>query len=104
MTSSSNSKNAEWVQWIEDGIAKDYINHHDYDEFQNIQHIGYGAFGNVYRATWENRDTVVALKSFEINNYVIKEVVNEVYKVINYQLVISSQIKIIKKNVFSFFF
>lgn len=33
MASSSNSNDTtdEWVQWIEDGIAKDYINYHDYD-------------------------------------------------------------------------
>ena len=84
MTSSSNSKNTEWIQWIEDGIAKDYINHHDYDEFQDIQHIGSGAFGKVYRATWESQDTVVALKSFEKNDYILKEIVNEVYKIIIY--------------------
>jgi len=84
MESSSDNKNAgadEPLQWILDGIAKDYINYHDYNEFQNIQQIGFGAFSKVYRATWENSDTVIALKSFESNKCVIKEVVNEVRKV-----------------------
>ena len=38
MTSSDidNINADEWVQWIEDGISRDYINYHDYDEFQNI--------------------------------------------------------------------
>ena len=78
MTLSSDTD--KWVQWIVDGIAKDYIDHHDYNEFQNIQHIGSGGFGKVYRATWTSSDTVVALKSFEINDYIMKEIVNEVYK------------------------
>ncbi|GBB97719.1 hypothetical protein RclHR1_03050008 [Rhizophagus clarus] len=84
MTSDSNNKNFdkdEWVQllqWIKDGIAKDYINHHYYNEFQKIKYIGSGGHCKVYRATWKNRDTVVALKSFEINDYVMKEMVNEI--------------------------
>ena len=90
MASTSNSKNAdtdELDQWIEDVFAKDYINHHEYDEFQNIQHISSGAFGKVYRATWKSQNTFVALKSFEINNYIMKEIVNEVlYKVTSYNI------------------
>jgi hypothetical protein len=83
MTSISNSNNTdvdESIQWIEDGISKDYINYHDYNEFQDIRPIGFGAYGKVYRATWENSNTVVALKSFENKNVVMKEVVNEVCK------------------------
>jgi hypothetical protein len=51
MTNKSNSKVTDtnvWVQWIEDGITKDYINNHDYNEFQNIQHISSGTFSKVY--------------------------------------------------------
>ncbi|CAB4376453.1 unnamed protein product [Rhizophagus irregularis] len=68
----------EWAQLIEDAITKNYINYHDYNEFQNLQHIGSGVFGKVYRATWESQETVVALKSFEFNNHVTKEIFNEV--------------------------
>lgn len=88
MAKSFNSKIADTnnlAQWIEDGITKDYINHHDYTEFQNIQYIDSGAFGSVYRATWKNQDsTFIALKSFKFNNdkCVMKEIVNEVYKII----------------------
>ncbi|GBC49793.2 uncharacterized protein OCT59_000235 [Rhizophagus irregularis] len=84
MAKSFNSKIADTnnlAQWIEDGITKDYINHHDYTEFQNIQYIDSGAFGSVYRATWKNQDsTFIALKSFKFNNdkCVMKEIVNEV--------------------------
>jgi serine/threonine protein kinase len=87
MANSSNSKIVDtnkWTQWIEDAMTKDYINYHDYNEFRNVQHIGSGTFSKVYRATWEGRDTVIALKSFEFNNYVIKEIVNEVYKIISH--------------------
>src|SRR3954468_6128247 len=83
METGSNNKNTdadEPLQWIEDGIIKNYINYHDYNEFQNIQQIGFGAYGKVYRATLENSNTVVALKSFENSKCVVKEVVNEVQK------------------------
>src|ERR1043165_8417827 len=79
--SNTNSTNAdEWVRWIENGISNEYINYHDYNEFQNIQRIGYGAFSKIYRATLGNSNTIVALKSFENNNFVMKEFVNEVNK------------------------
>ena len=69
MTSSSNKNidSDEWVKWIEDGISKYYINCHEYDEFQDIEHIGSGGFAEVHRATWKNTNTVVALKSFEVS-------------------------------------
>ena len=83
MTSSSeNTDKDKSVRWIKIGIAEEYINYHDYGEFRNIQRIGYGAHGQVYRATWENSNTVVALKCFEYDNVVMKEVVNEVIKVV----------------------
>lgn len=72
------SSNTDDTDWIEDGISKGYINYHDYYEFQNVQCIGFGGFSIVYRATWECRDTFVALKSFKNDNYVMKEIVNEV--------------------------
>ena len=86
MTNSFNNKNidkSEWIQWIEDVISKRYINYHVYDEFQNIQHTGSGAFGNVYRANWKSSNTVVALKSFRSDGCIMKEIVNEVIKKIN---------------------
>ena len=81
MTSSNANKTNvnEWVQWIEDSISKECISHHDYDEFQNIQQIGFGAFSKVYRATWKSSDTVVTIKSFKNSKFVVKEIVNEVY-------------------------
>jgi hypothetical protein len=67
----------EWVQWIEDEIAKDNIKYYDYSEFQNITRIGTGGFSEAYQATCESLHTVVALKSLK-NNGFMKEIVNEV--------------------------
>src|SRR3954453_2218407 len=81
MSNSSNNTNV-WVQWIENGIAEDYVNYHDYDEFKNPECIGTGGFSKVYRATWESSNTVVALKSLKNmkeNSIIMKELVNEVY-------------------------
>ena len=83
----TNDSTNEWTQWIEDGIAKDYVNYHDFNEFQNIECIGIGGFGKVYRATLESSNTVVALKSLrnmKENSNIMKELVNEVYSIINY--------------------
>ncbi|POG66415.1 kinase-like domain-containing protein, partial [Rhizophagus irregularis DAOM 181602=DAOM 197198] len=58
----TNSNTDKYVRWIEKGIAE-----------------GSGGFSIVYRATWECRDIVVALKSFKNDNYdVMKEIVNEI--------------------------
>ncbi|PKY55767.1 hypothetical protein RhiirA4_448493 [Rhizophagus irregularis] len=82
MTSESNNKNDDtdnkWVQWIKDGIDNEYINYHDYNEFQDMECIGVGGFGNVYRANWKSSDTVVALKSLTNGKDSMKEVVNEI--------------------------
>jgi serine/threonine protein kinase len=83
MASSSNSKNADMdkqTQWFKDGITNGYINYHDYNEFKNIKAIGYGAFSKVYRAAWQSSNTIVALKLFENNNLIMKEIINEVHK------------------------
>ena len=87
MTSSSNSKNSDTdkpIQWLESGITEGYINYHDYNEFKNIKYIDFGASCNVYKATWESSNTVVALKSFFNNNndLLMKEIVNEVYNIL----------------------
>ena len=85
MASSSNNNNMDkWAQWIEDAISKYCINYHEYDEFQNIERIGSGKFSEVYRATWKNTNTVVALKSFKNDSCIMKEIVNEVNNNRNY--------------------
>ncbi|CAB4373836.1 unnamed protein product [Rhizophagus irregularis] len=79
MASDSSSKNIDTnkhTQWIENGIAYNYINYHDYNEFENIKFIKRGGFSDVYRATWKNSNTAVALKY--IADIGIKDIVNEI--------------------------
>ncbi|GES97447.1 kinase-like domain-containing protein [Rhizophagus clarus] len=78
MTSNSSINIDKQIQWLEGGIAEGYINYYDYNEFKNFQHIGSGGFSKVYRASWKNSDTVVALKYFKNNRFIIKEIVNEI--------------------------
>ncbi|UZO02670.1 uncharacterized protein OCT59_021149 [Rhizophagus irregularis] len=68
----------EWINWIEEAVDKEYLKFYEYEEFNNIQHIGTGGFGNVYRANWKNSGKLVALKSFiSLNNFTMKEIVRE---------------------------
>jgi hypothetical protein len=67
----------EWTNWIEEGISKKYLKYYDYELFSNIQEIGSGGFGQVYRANLKNRH--LALKSFyNLNKATAKEIVKEV--------------------------
>ncbi|RIA82522.1 kinase-like domain-containing protein [Glomus cerebriforme] len=66
----------EWIQWIKDGIGKEYINYHYYNEFQNINCVGTGKFRKVYQVNWTSLNTIVALKFLESSNF-MKEIFNE---------------------------
>ncbi|POG73357.1 kinase-like domain-containing protein [Rhizophagus irregularis DAOM 181602=DAOM 197198] len=68
----------EWVNWIEEAVDKEYCKFYEYNQFNNIQQIGTGSFGNVYRASWKNSEKQFALKSFfSLNNVTIKEIIRE---------------------------
>ncbi|GBC05382.1 hypothetical protein RclHR1_00620022 [Rhizophagus clarus] len=68
----------EWVEWIEEAIAKDYFKCYEYKHFSNIREIGSGSFGKVYRANWKDLEQKIALKSFfNLNNITVKEIVHE---------------------------
>ncbi|GBC20659.2 kinase-like domain-containing protein [Rhizophagus irregularis DAOM 181602=DAOM 197198] len=70
--------NNEWTIWLEEAIAKNYIKHYEYNHFKNIEEIGSGSFGKVYRANWKSPHSYLALKTFfNFNNITTKEVVNE---------------------------
>ena len=72
----------DWSDWIEEAISKKHIKHYEYENFNNIEEIGFGSFGKVYRANWKNSRSFLALKSFfNLNNIVVKEVVSEVIAV-----------------------
>jgi SPX domain protein involved in polyphosphate accumulation len=73
------NSNNEWINWIEEAIAKDYFKYYELNHFSNFQEIGFGGFGKVYRANWKSSPNYLALKSFfNFNNVTIKEIVKEV--------------------------
>ncbi|CAB4395980.1 unnamed protein product [Rhizophagus irregularis] len=68
----------EWTNWIEEAIDKEHSNHYEYNQFTNIQEIGSGCFGKVYRANWKNTKKRLALKTFfNLNHVTMKEIVCE---------------------------
>ncbi|CAB4395473.1 unnamed protein product [Rhizophagus irregularis] len=67
----------EWINLIEESIAKKQIKYYDYNHFNNIQEIGFGNFGKVYRTNWKSYHGHLALKSFFNFNAMAKEIVNE---------------------------
>ena len=69
----------EFTKWIEEAINKEYFKYYEYKYFHNIQKIGKGAFGDIYRANWKNWEQYLVLKSlFNLGNAAAKEVVYEV--------------------------
>lgn len=73
----------EWVEWINEAVsAKNYIKSYEYKHINDIQEIGSGNFGKVYRASWKNSQGYSALKSFyDLNNTIVKEIIHEVITV-----------------------
>ncbi|CAB4488391.1 unnamed protein product [Rhizophagus irregularis] len=68
----------EWINWIEEAIVKEHLKLYEYNQFSNIQEIGSGVFGKVYRANWKILKKQFVLKSFfNLNNVTIKEIVCE---------------------------
>jgi hypothetical protein len=66
--------NNEWINWIDEAIAKDYFKYYEFDHFSNFQEIGRGGFGKVYRANWKSSHNYLALKSFfNFDDATIKE-------------------------------
>ena len=78
----STDNSNEWIDWIEEGLSRKHIKYYEYEHFSNIQEIGSGAFGKVYRANWRNSLKYFALKYFfNFNKATAKEVVNEVINI-----------------------
>ena len=80
----------EWINWIEEAVSKKHIKYYKYKDFRNIEKIGNGNFGKIYRANWKNSEQYFALKSFNLDSTNIKEFVHEV-------------VITIKKNFFDYF-
>ncbi|CAB5392851.1 unnamed protein product [Rhizophagus irregularis] len=73
------TKNAnECINWIEESISREYYRFYEQEYFSNVQRIGTGGFGKVYRANWKNSDQYLALKSFfNLDDVTAKEIVHE---------------------------
>ena len=69
------------VDWIEKAITENYIKYYNYDEFTNMKEINNGSVGNIFQASWKGTDTLLVVKSSY--KLTIKEIVNEVFIVIN---------------------
>ncbi|RIA89401.1 hypothetical protein C1645_200703 [Glomus cerebriforme] len=75
---SYNDNTNMWVNWIEEAISEKHIKHYDYKHFVNIQEIGSGNFGKVFRANWKDSEQHLALKSFSnVDNITVRELVHE---------------------------
>lgn len=88
MSSNSEFENSNW---IDEAIAKKLIKYYKFEHFHNIEEIGCGGFGNVYRANWKNSHKYLALKSFfSFSDVTIKAIVHEVlnYNVKNFPFII----------------
>jgi hypothetical protein len=69
----------KWIGWIEEAITKKHIKYYEYKHFRNIEKIGQGGFGNVYRVNWKNSEQYLVLKSFfNFDDTTVKEIVHEV--------------------------
>ncbi|CAB4379627.1 unnamed protein product [Rhizophagus irregularis] len=73
------TKNSNEHNWIEEAISKKLIKYYEFDQFCNIQKIGSGGFGKVYRASWKNYYKNYALKSFfNFDDATVKAIVHEI--------------------------
>ena len=74
----------ELNNWIEEVIIKKHVKYYEYRDFYNIQSIGHGQFGKVYRSNWKNSEQYLVLKSLcNFDNTIVTEIVHEV--IINYK-------------------
>ncbi|CAB4379636.1 unnamed protein product [Rhizophagus irregularis] len=72
LISNSNDLN----KWIEEAISKKVFKYYEFEQFYNIQEIGSGGFGKVYRANWKNSHKRYAIKSFfNINDATVKAII-----------------------------
>ncbi|POG65470.1 kinase-like domain-containing protein [Rhizophagus irregularis DAOM 181602=DAOM 197198] len=75
----------EWINWIEEAISKEYFRLYEHKYFSNVQRIGTGGFGKVYRVNWKNSDQYLALKSFSnVDDVIAKEIVHELQRDIQF--------------------
>ncbi|UZO03576.1 uncharacterized protein OCT59_023980 [Rhizophagus irregularis] len=63
---------------VEEAISKKIVKYYEYDNFNNIEEIGIGSFGRVFRANYKNSQHYLALKSFfNFNEFTLEKIVHE---------------------------
>ncbi|RGB36248.1 kinase-like domain-containing protein [Rhizophagus diaphanus] len=72
-----NSNNC--VKRIEESISKKLIKYYEFKHFYNVEKIGNGNSGVIYRAKWKNYEQYMILKSFYNfdNDATVKEIIRE---------------------------
>ncbi|RGB27446.1 hypothetical protein C1646_769091 [Rhizophagus diaphanus] len=77
-----------YINWLERSIDDENIKLYEYSDFKNIQPIGSGSYGIVYRVNWKSSNHLFALKSFVNNNdeQTLREVIKELklHRSVNY--------------------
>ncbi|CAB4376193.1 unnamed protein product [Rhizophagus irregularis] len=68
----------EWINWIEEAVSKEYYRLYEHENFSDIQKIGTGGFGKVYRASWKNSQYFALKTFFNIDDVTAKEIVHEI--------------------------
>jgi len=73
------SENIKCLKWVQESIDNKHINYQKYSTLENIERIGHGAMGKVYKATLSCFQKTVALKKFRnSSDFTINEIINEV--------------------------
>ncbi|CAB4415366.1 unnamed protein product [Rhizophagus irregularis] len=67
----------EWINYIEESISSEYFKLYEQKHFSNIQKVGTGRFGKVYRASWKNSQYFALKSFFNLDDVIAKEVVHE---------------------------
>ncbi|CAB4388465.1 unnamed protein product [Rhizophagus irregularis] len=73
-----NTKNTnKWVNLIEETISKENYRFYEQKHFSNIQKVGTGGFGKVYRASWKNSQYFALKSFFNLDDVIAKEIIHE---------------------------
>ncbi|PKY16549.1 hypothetical protein RhiirB3_428983 [Rhizophagus irregularis] len=60
---------------LEQYIKKHDLKYYKYDEFNNIEEIGGGLVGKVYKANWKQNGKMFSINVINLNN--VKEIIYE---------------------------
>jgi hypothetical protein len=69
---------ADIYEIIEQCVKEKHLKYYEYNEFNKMEEIGSGLVGKVYRANWKQNEKSLALKSFNLDDITVEEIVNEV--------------------------